>query len=119
MEQTAYEVALECRTPLALAISSVERSIHRREDLRLAGCERIVQYLYRAQHAFTKLAMSNSSVRRSTAHARSIDLAAEIRLIHRSLPEDMRCMVHSENLEQPVRIISATVFRSRLALKPY
>lgn len=94
MEQTAYEIALETRTPLTYAVSALERSIRRREPLSTSNCERVLKYLYRTQHAYTKLAMFNASVRGSTGELRLLDLAAEVRAIHRSLPDEMSSLVN-------------------------
>ncbi len=105
LEQTAYQIALETRTPLTYVISTMERSARHGAPLSVDSTERLLKYLYRAQHAYTKLAMYNTSVRSAAGLPRPIDLATEIRLIHGSLPEEMASLVALDLPEQPSHVI--------------
>jgi len=107
MEQTAYEIALETRTPLTYAVLALERAIRHRDGLEVGSCERVLKYLYRTQHAYTKLAMFNASVRNSACEPRSLDLIAEMRAIHSSLPDEMSSLVKvPPDNDVPARIVA-------------
>jgi hypothetical protein len=105
LEQTAYQIALETRTPLTYVISTMERCARQDSPLSVGSTERLLKYLYRAQHAYTKLAMYNTSVRSAPGLPRPIDLATEIRLIHGSLPEEMASLVTLALPEEDARIV--------------
>lgn len=96
LEQTAYEVAIETRTPLTIAISELERAGRARTASASASMERSLRYLYRAQHAFAKLAMFNGSVRRSEFPPEVIDLGIELRALCSNLPPEMGSLVQLE-----------------------
>lgn len=105
MEQTAYEIALETRTPITFAISSLERSVRNRQAMTASTAERLLQYLYRAQHAYTKLAMYHPAVRASEGDYRLIDLDAEVRALYLSLPAEMRALVRVVTPVTPAKIV--------------
>ena len=104
MERTAYEIALETRTPLMYAVSALERVVRDETPMPPATADRVLKYLYRTKHAYTKLAMFNPSVRSSPGPTRSIDLWAEVLAIYRSLPDEMRALVQIECGNNTARI---------------
>ncbi len=104
MEKTTYDIALETRTPLMYAISALERLADDQRPLSQAGAERVLKYLYRVKHAYTKLAMFNANVRDTRGFVDCIDLGAELRILHEALPDEMRELVELMLPPQPVKI---------------
>lgn len=104
LEQTAYEVALEARTPLMLALSFLERLPARDEDGWRQSVERTRQYLLRVNHAYTKLATFNTSVQAKSGATRVIDLNLEAETIASSLPIELQKLIHLHTVEPNTKI---------------
>lgn len=103
LERAAYEVALETRTPLTVAVTDLERLVRGRDPLPPDGAERLLKYLYRAQHAYTKLALYNTEVRAAPSEPQLMDLGQELRALVRWLPEEMATLMQLHRPPEPVR----------------
>lgn len=101
--RTAYEVAMETRTPLMVAVTELERAVRANDAVPPASAERLLKYLYRTQHAYTKLAMHNTEVREAPRQPQLMDLGLELRALLRWLPDEMRALARYEPAAQPVR----------------
>jgi PAS domain-containing protein len=106
LEGAAYEIALETRTPLMVAISQLERSTRDGAGLDAQAAELVLKYLYRTQHAYAKLAMFNAEVQAMPGDRRIVDLAAEVRAMCRWLPPEVAALVHVAEAEagRPARV---------------
>jgi PAS domain S-box-containing protein len=105
LEKTVYEIATETRTPLSIAIDEIERATSAQAVLQVDSMDRILRYLYRVQHAYTKLTMFNPRVSRDPSERMRLDLATEIRVIYKSLPDEMRVLVDLRMPTAPVKSV--------------
>jgi hypothetical protein len=106
MERTAYEIALEARTPITLAMSAMQRAVEQGIPLSMKACDRMLKLLHRAQHSFTKLAMYNMAVRESRGAHRIVDVIAEAHALRDSLPPEFAELIQIEWDGKPAEIVA-------------
>lgn len=94
LEKAAYEVAIETRTPLSLAMAQLERLAADSQSTQLAVLDQALRRLARVKHAYTRLAMFNLQARPQRSDHLAIDVRAELQALLGGLTEEE--MTHVE-----------------------
>jgi PAS domain-containing protein len=120
LEKAAYEIAMETRTPLTLAMAQLEKLSKGREDMEKPVAE-ILKMLGRVKNAYTRLAMFNVRARDDPESFIPLSLSGELRALIASLTDEEAAKILVSIEDEPLEIDGdhnqlATVFGTVLSV---
>jgi putative methionine-R-sulfoxide reductase with GAF domain/nitrogen-specific signal transduction histidine kinase len=105
LENAAYELAIETRTPLTLAMAQIERFRGSLKPADQSEVDQILKLLGRVKNTYTRLAMFNADAREKEDAFIPLSLSSELRATLTALPNEQEAKIERTIEDAPLEVL--------------